>query len=156
MLKLEGNALKLFFDGQTLYRIKQKQENKAVFDYEGENNKYILMLFHHEAKGAVPAASKPFLEKILSSVKLGFKDVALMNVANIEIPPYQELKSFFAPSAIFLWGVKPAVLGIDAGMYQLVMHGLVKVVCVDCITDVEKNDEMKKKLWGVLKTHFLQ
>lgn len=157
MLKIEGNALKYLFNGQTLYIPKaSKTQDSLVFDYEGGNNKYILMLFNHAGKGGVPQAQKQFLEKILGATKLSFEDVAMANLQTIGNASFDDLKNFFAPSSIFLWGISPKQLGLNADLYQPVIHNKVKVICVDPIDVVENDKTLKAKLWGILQTHFLK
>lgn len=157
MLKIEGAALQQFFNGHTLYIPKAPAtESTKSFEYDGENNKYILMLFSHTANGTVPAAQRNFLEKILGATKLSFDDVAMVNLNNYPNASFEDLKDFFAPSSLFLWGVSPSIFNIQAQHYQPIIHNKVKVISVDAIEMIEKNDDMKKKLWGILKTHFLQ
>ncbi len=155
MLKMQEGAVRLFFEGTTLYVPKQKPTVTEGFEYEGENNKYILMLFSHGEKSALPAKNRPFLEKILGAVKMTFKDVAMMNIAGTT-PAFEGLKSYFVPSALFLWGIDPQTLGIKANKYEPVLFDKVKVICLDSLPEIEGNDELKKKLWGILKQHFLQ
>jgi hypothetical protein len=155
MLKMQEQAVKLFFDGLTLYVPTTKTSAQTHFDYEGENNRYILMLFNHTEKSALPAKNRQFLEKILLAVKMTFKDVAMMNIAGTQ-PTFANLKSFFVPSSLFLWGIDPKTLGIKAEKYQPVLFDKVKVICVDSLPEIEANDELKKKLWGILKQNFLQ
>lgn len=157
MLKIEGESLKYFFNGETLYIPNTpKVEATTAFDYEGGNNKYILMLFNHSGKNAVPQAQKPFLEKILGATKLSFDDVAMCNWQQMGTPTFDGLKGYFAPSSLFLWGVNPAQLGIQAALYQPVIHNKVMVVCVDTIETIENDKNLKAKLWGILQSHFLK
>ena len=157
MLNIEGGALKLLFTGTTLYNTaKPKPKTELNYSYEGENNRYILMLFKHAEKSALPQQSRAFLEKILGAVKMTFTDVAMMNIQHMPAPELADLRSFFVPSALFLWGIEPGELGIKADKYALVLHDKIKVVCVDHLADIEKSDELKKKLWGILRSHFLQ
>lgn len=155
MLKMQEGAVRLFFEGTTLYVPKQKKTEGVAFEYEGENNRYILMLFNHGEKGALPAKNKPFLEKILGAVKMTFKDVAMMNIANTQ-PAFEDLKGYFVPAALFLWGIEPQTLGIKANKYEPILFDKVKVICLDSLPEIESNDELKKKLWSILKQHFLQ
>lgn len=157
MLKIEGAALKYLFNGQTLYIPKvAKTQTRLVFNYDGGNNKYILMLFSHSGKNGVPQPQKQFLEKILGATKLSFDDVAMANLQTIGEPTFDDLKSFFAPSSLFLWGIDPKQLGIQASLYQPVIHNKVKVICVDAIDVVENDKALKAKLWSILQTHFLK
>lgn len=155
-LKIEGGAITQLFAGQTLYIPKQAKTNSSlVFNYDGENNKYILMLFWHNGKDNMPPAQRPFLEKILEATKLSFKDVALANYAQMENANLELIKNFFAPSALFLWGITPATFGITAQPYQPIIFNKMKVICVDAIEVIEKDKALKGKLWDILKTHFL-
>ncbi len=157
MLKIEGNALKYLFNGQTLYIPKASTtQAPLVFDYDGGNNKYILMLFSHSGKSGVPQPQKQFLEKILGATKLSFDDVAMANLQTIGNASFDDLKGFFAPSSLFLWGISPNQLGIKADLYQPIIHNKVKVICVDAIDAVENDKALKAKLWGILQTHFLK
>lgn len=154
MLKIEGNALRMLFGGQTLYQPKPKAAVSEGFTYEGENNKYILMVYKIEGSKGLPLAQKTFLEKILGAVQLTFNDIAILNTA-ASAPKFAELKGFFAPSSLFLWGVNPADLGIKADKYQITLIDKVKVVFVDSLAEVEANPELKKQLWALLKTLYL-
>lgn len=157
MLKIEGSALQHFFDGQTLYVPKNNSTAQNInFEYEGENNKYIVMLFSHEEQSAMPNAQKPFLEKILNATKLSFNDVALVNINNYPKASLNELKDFFAASSIFFWGISPATFDLKAELYQPIIHDKLKVISVDAIDIIEKDKTLKAKLWGILQTHFLK
>lgn len=158
MLKIEGAALQQFFSGQTLYASKQnkEQEQSLSFEYEGNNNKYIVMLFSHTGNSAMPDAQKPFLEKILGATKLSFDDVALVNVNNYPNATLNQFKDFFAASSVFLWGVSPSIFDLKAEPYQPIIHDKLKVVSVDAIEKIENDKALKANLWGILQTHFLK
>ncbi len=157
MLKIEGAALQQFFNGHTLYTPKPAPpENEVLYSYEGENNKYIVMLFSHTGNGAMPQAQKPFLEKILNATKLSFNDVALVNLNNYPDATLAQLKDFFAASSIFLWGISPTVFNIQASLYEPKIHDKLKIICVDAIDAIDNDTSLKAKLWSILKTHFLK
>jgi DNA polymerase III psi subunit len=157
MLKIEGAALQQFFNGHTLYVPKTKAENSTTgFEYEGENNKYIVMLFSHTGNEAMPQKQKPFLQKILEATKLSFDDVALVNLNNYPNATFEQLKEYFAAASIFLWGISPSLFNIKAERYQPVLHDKVKIVYVDAIEKIEQDKSLKAKLWGILQTHYLK
>lgn len=157
MLKIDGAALQHFFNGQTLYIPKHTDNEKSTsFEYEGENNKYIVMLFSHTNTGAMPLAQKPFLEKILGATKLSFDDVALVNLNNYPHATFEQIRDFFAASSIFLWGINPSIFDIKANLYQPTIHEKTKIICVDAIDSIENDKALKAKLWGILQSHFLK
>lgn len=157
MLKIEGSALQHFFDGQTLYVPKNNSTAQNInFEYEGENNKYIVMLFSHEEQSAMPNAQKPFLEKILNATKLSFKDVALVNINNYPKASLKDIQDFFAAASVFFWGISPAFFDLKAELYQPIIHDKLKIISVDAIDVIEKDKTLKAKLWGILQTHFLK
>ncbi len=157
MLKIEGAALQHFFYGHTLYKPKIEASNSTItFDYEGDNNKYIVMLFSHTGSGAMPEAQKPFLEKILNATKLSFSDVALVNLNNYPDATLKQLKEFFAASSLFFWGVNSSIFNIKTQLYQPLVHEKLKIISVDPIDIIENDKNLKAKLWGILQTHYLK
>jgi DNA polymerase III psi subunit len=157
MLKIEGTALQQFFNGHTLYKPKTNDNSKTItFNYEGENNKYIVMLFSHTDSSAMPEAQKPFLEKILNATKLSFSDVALVNLNNYPDATLKQLKEFFAATSLFFWGINPSIFNIKAQLYQPLVHEKLKIISVDPIDVIEKDKALKAKLWGILQTHYLK
>lgn len=157
MLKIEGAALQQFFTGHTLYKPKPElTESETSFSYEGENNKYIVMLFSHTGSSAMPQAQKPFLEKILAATKLSFDDVALVNLNDHPNATLAQVKEFFAASSLFLWGINPSIFNVQAHLYQPLVHDKLKVICVDAIDTIENDKTLKGKLWSILQTHFLK
>lgn len=157
MLKIDGVALQQFFNGQTLYIPKQKiQEQNVSFEYEGENNKYIVMLFSHKAQGTMPQAQKLFLEKILGATKLSLADVALVNIDSYPNATFKQIKEYFAAASVFLWGINPSIFNINANLYQPIIHEKTKIICVDSVESIENDKTLKGKLWGILQSHFLK
>lgn len=154
MLKIEGNALRMLFSGQPLYIPKPKATVSEGFTYEGENNKYILMLYQLEGAKDLPLSQKGMLEKMLGAVRMGIKDVALLNIG-ATTPTFDQLKTYFAPVTIFLWGINPSIFGVRANKYSPLVHNGVKIIVADSFAELENNPAQKKVLWNLLQTLYL-
>lgn len=130
-----------------------KKPEKPVFDYIGENNKYILIIVKDPVQQFLNAKELEFLLKILSAKKLDLKDIAIINTETYGSLDFKDLKEYFALSKILTFGINPASLNITgitankAGEYNGV-----KILGTWTLAQLEADVKKKTTYWNELKT----
>ncbi len=135
----------------------EKQETpkpgKPIFEYIGENNKYILIIVKDPSQKFLNAKELEFLLKILSAKKLDLKDIAIINTESYASLDFKDLKEYFALSKILTFGINPASLNITgisankAGEYNGV-----KILGTWTLAQLEADVKKKTTYWNELKT----
>lgn len=130
----------------------QERINYSHFEYEGENNKYVLVI----TPDALPTVEKEFLFKILAAVKLSNTDIALLNFSVYPGADIHQLKKFFACSKIILFGVSPEQLGIKvkSANFSILEYLNMAILNAESLTAIAPNQTKKTALWGALKQLF--
>ncbi|MGV3508358.1 MAG: hypothetical protein ACO1N7_03635, partial [Sphingobacteriaceae bacterium] len=123
-----------------------------VFDYLGENNKYILILVKEPAHKIIDPKELETLANILKGKKQEIKDVAIVNLNNYPSANYENLKSYFACNSIIMFGVNPAqiaVSGIQAN--QISSYQGTKILATYSITEMLNSVDKKRAFWDEMK-----
>jgi len=130
-----------------------KTPEKPVFEYIGENNKYILIIVKDPVQQFLNAKELEFLLKILSAKKLDLKDIAIINTETYDALDFRDLKEYFALSKILTFGINPAALnitGITAN--KTGEYNGVKILGTWTLAQLEADVKKKTTYWNELKT----
>ncbi|MFT6849244.1 MAG: hypothetical protein ACJATA_000038 [Sphingobacteriales bacterium] len=144
-----------FIFNEPVYQITETKQFDS-FDYEGDNNKYVLVLYLNEQGKLISHPQRDFLMKILGAVGLKPEDVALVNLGAYQGVTALDLKKFFSPSKMLVFSEDVSSLGVS----QLEKHYLpssaasMKVVRSQSIDNILHNVDSKKQLWMALKQLF--
>lgn len=132
--------------------VNNKSEPPAFYEYLGENNKYILILFNDPAQKTIDPKELETLANILKGKKQEIKDVALVNLYNYPTATFSSLKSFFACNSVVLFGTNPAQLGIDGiQSNQITSIQGIKILATFSIAEMLTNVDKKRAFWDEMK-----
>ena len=132
--------------------VSNKSEPPAFYEYLGENNKYILILFNDPAQKIIDPKELETLANILKGKKQEIKDVALVNLYNYPTATFSSLKSFFACNSVVLFGTNPAQLGIDGiQSNQITSIQGIKILATFSIAEMLTNVDKKRAFWDEMK-----
>lgn len=144
-----------FIFNEPIFKITETKSFDS-FDYEGDNNKYVLVLYSNEQGKSISHPQRDFLLKILGAVGLKAEDVALVNLGAYPGVTALDLKKFFSPSKMLVFAEDVSSLGVP----QLEKHYMptsaasMKVVRSHSIENILHNVDSKKLLWTALKQLF--
>lgn len=130
----------------------EAKSESLVFDYLGENNKYILILVKEPAHKVIDPKELETLANILKGKKQEIKDVAIVNLNSYPSANYTNLKSFFACNSIIMFGVNPAqiaVEGIQAN--QISSFQGTKILATYSIAEMLNSLDKKRAFWDEMK-----
>lgn len=132
--------------------VSNQSEAPAFYEYLGENNKYILILFNDPAQKTIDPKELETLANILKGKKQEIKDVALVNLYNYPTATFSSLKSFFACNSVVLFGTNPAQLGIDGiQSNQITSIQGIKILATFSIAEMLTNVDKKRAFWDEMK-----
>ncbi|QEK52010.1 hypothetical protein FYC62_10360 [Pedobacter aquae] len=130
----------------------QTPVSKPVFNYLGDNNKYLLIIVNDTTHQFINDKDLAFLLKILAAKKLDLHDIAILNTKSYTDLTFKDLKDYFACNKILTFGIDPKSLQIQgitankAGEFDSVkILGTWALSLLD--TDVKK----KTVYWNELK-----
>lgn len=87
--------------------------SKPVFNYLGDNNKYLLIIINDKTHQFINDKDLAFLLKILAAKKLDLHDIAILNTNNYTDLTFKDLKDYFACNKILTFGIDPKSLEIQ-------------------------------------------
>lgn len=158
---LEGKALKLFFEGTDFYDLEPRVAPAAVdhvWKYEGDNNKYFLMVFEHPGKSPVDDAWKAMVHGMIENAKamnMSLRDFAFVNLHHNQGVSFAAMKQFFSPAKMIFWGCNVVPLGLQLQPYELHQVESTKILLVEKPENYLAAPELKNKLWVHIKKYFL-
>ncbi len=123
-----------------------------VFDYQGENNRYMLLLHDNPSQKLMPSGELDTLKTILLAKKMDIKDVAIVNIAQYPSATWRQLKGYFACSSIVLLGVPPGRLQINEIQQNAVtpFEGM-NVLRTYSFSEMLNNNDRKRAFWNEMK-----
>lgn len=122
------------------------------FLYQGENNKYFLILYDDSQHKEMSMLHKETLLKIMSAKGLELRDLAIMNLNRFEGVSFNELKEFFSFSKIALFGIDPQRISLPSfPLNQIEKHAEAKVLCTFGIEEMINDNIKKREFWNVMK-----
>lgn len=126
----------------------------SQFSFLGQNKKGIGFLVNYPSEQYLPQNQLDFLSKILSAIKLGLDDIAILNVAT-HMGKEKELPSIFR-KMVFL-GPQPFPFGfqdIQINKYEIAESDGKVVLYCDTLDLISKSTDMKGALWTNLQRMF--
>ena len=121
----------------------------------GKNGRHILIIVSHKEIPFLPDHELHFLTNILSACRLSLADIAIVNSAQTN---EEELLRFIADQArhTLLFGISPLQIGLPINFpeFQLQKFDQCTYLAAPGLTEVEKDKNLKLRLWNALKTLF--
>ncbi len=139
------------------------QENKpkltkptVQFTYKGNFELQVLILVHSSHYTFLAPDEETYLLRILSATKLGLKDVAILNVQTIPNPLMGPIYNHFKPKLVLLFGVDLQVMGFKTPLipYQIQRFAGIPYLYAEDLMKIQKSEQLRMKLWSVLRTLF--
>lgn len=122
------------------------------FYYQGENNKYFLILFDNLQHEEMNMLHKETLLKIMSAKGLELRDLAIMNLNQFQGVSFNELKEFFSCSRIALFGIDPQRIKLpELSLNQIEKLDGAKVLCTFGLEEMINDTTKKREFWNVMK-----
>ncbi len=164
-LMFEGNYKSQSFSDKTAKDInlehhdknkKYPQNDINLMRHLGKNEKNILLLVNRETHAFLDDASLSFLMNILNACNISMQDVALINVHGNVDAIYEKLNEQFSPSNIIFFDTAPHLLNfpVQIPLYKIQKYNKQQYLCAASLSELERNTEEKKKLWGCLRAMF--
>lgn len=123
-----------------------------AFDYEGENNRYTLILYSNPNGKSMPDADRDSLKKILEAKKQRIDDVALLNIHQYPTATFETLKQFFVCKNIILLGIAPGQIGIQGvSANTICLYQGVNILASFSFTEMNASVDKKRAFWGEMK-----
>lgn len=127
-------------------------EAPLAFNYEGENNRYILILYRNDQQSSMPTADYHSLMKILEAKQLSLADVALLNFTAYPSASFKEMKDFFACKSMVLLGIAPSEIALQGiGSNTIDEHEGVKILATFSFTEMANSVDKKRAFWAEMK-----
>jgi hypothetical protein len=126
--------------------------DSPVFDYSGENNKYILILVHDEKHAILNSEDVSSLTAILNAKKLELRDVAIVNLHRHPKSIFEALKQFFSCSKLVLFGINPKQIGLpEISNNEITKHDGTKVLATYSFAEMATDTAKKRAFWNEMK-----
>jgi hypothetical protein len=139
---------------EPVLEFKTSKEQQA-YDYLGSNKKQILILSTSDKAQYLPEAELKFLTSVLKACGLNTEDVAILNFKD-QTTDYAGLQSFFQCRVVLLFGLEPQHLDLPMIFPQFQLQNFSKCTYLHApaLHEIEKQKELKMKLWVSLKNLF--
>lgn len=123
-----------------------------TFSYLGENNKYFLILLEDPTHTTLNPKHKEMILKMMAAKKLELRDLAILNLSHYPGTKFQELKDFFSPARIALFGINPQQIGIT-GINSNVAGSFkeTRILASYSLGAMGDDVDKKKEFWNVMK-----
>jgi DNA polymerase III psi subunit len=122
----------------------------------GGNKQHIILLVNNPDVVFVTDQQLTFLSGILNACKLMLEDVGLLNIASYPAISYKKISDIFTPQIVIMFGILPDAIQLPFVMpeFQRQSYNNQVYLAVPSLTELEKNKELKRKLWTVLQQIF--
>ncbi len=129
-----------------------KEDAPPIFNYLGENNRYMLLLVNSPGENIMPAKELEALQSILQAKKLDLKDVAIVNHTHYSSLLFQQLREYFACSTLVLFGVNPQHLKMpDFPPNVITPYEGIKVLSTYSFAEMLGSNDKKRAFWNEMK-----
>lgn len=124
----------------------------ADFEYQGENNKYFLVLIDDKIHTRMNPVHLEMLLKVMGAKKMELRDLAILNVSRYPGLKFTALKNFFSCSRLVMFGVSPEQISMPpARLNKLESAGTVKLLVTYSLEEMRSDAEKKREFWNVMK-----
>ena len=122
----------------------------------GENQKKILIIIEDKIEKSINEKNKDFLVKILQSVNLTFKDVAIVNCAHYSALNFEIYRDYFLPTKliVFVNKFEPVMDWVGLKMYKRFQVEEMAFFLADSLSILQEDKDKKMQLWNALKELF--
>lgn len=146
------------FVGEEFYIVKERVNYDSI-DHEGGNKYRFLHIMSHSEEKLIPEAQRDFFFKMINAIRTDkvFMDAdgfAVINIKNYEGLTWKNVEKIFSPKCCIFWGVDPLAMDLVCRKYNGLVHNDCKIIFVDDIKTISESDELKRKLWGLVKRLF--
>jgi hypothetical protein len=125
---------------------------QADFEYQGENNKYFLVLIDDKIHTRMNPVHLEMLLKVMGAKKLELRDLAILNINRYPGLKYTALKTFFSCNRLAMFGVTPEQIAMPAVKpNKAETVGNVKVLVTYSLEEMRNNADKKREFWNVMK-----
>ena len=122
------------------------------FEYQGENNKYFLVLIDDKIHTRMNPVHQEMLLKVMSAKKMELRDLAIVNINRYPEVKLNALKSFFSCSRLVMFGVVPAQIGMPSiSQNKIESAGNIKVLATYSLEEMRNSADKKREFWNVMK-----
>jgi len=160
-LKLSGALIKNLYPNvlieETLSAPKLVQTpKKDLKKYLGDNKRNITVISSFETVTHIPDTELEFLTSVLSACQLSLGDIAYVNIHNFPDQSLGSLISELNPGVVLLFGVgtEEIELPVRFPQFQKQQVKNTTYLAAPRLEEIQKDKELKKQLWGCLKTIF--
>ena len=143
---------------EDIVRIEEKVENevntpvKKDFEYQGDNNKYFLVIIDDKIHTRMNPVHQEMLLKVMNAKKLELRDLAILNINRYPEAKFNGLKSFFSCNRLVLFGVSPAQIGLPSiSVNKAGSAGIVKVLATYGLEEMRNSADKKREFWNIMK-----
>lgn len=126
--------------------------NSPVFNYLGENNKFMLLLIREDSHPNLRSNELEALANILGAKRMSLKDVAIVNQRMYNTSSWKEFKAYFACSSIVLFGIDPTEIKIRTLPRNAItdFEGM-QVLFTYSFAEMLSNVDKKREFWNQMK-----
>lgn len=122
------------------------------FEYQGDNNKYFLILIDDKIHTRMNPVHLEMLLKVMTAKKLELRDLAILNIGRYPDVNFTALKSFFSCSKLVLFGVQPEQIGLPKiKLNTTETKNNVKMLATYSLEEMRNSPEKKREFWNVMK-----
>jgi DNA polymerase III psi subunit len=136
-------------------QVKQAAEAEKTIHFLGAHKKRILILVAHEKAAFLPEHELKFLTSVLKACQFAIDDVAILNLKK-QPGDHVSLQSFFQSTSVLLFGIGPLDIDLPMNFPQFQLQNFNKCIYLHApaLNEIEKEKELKQKLWSCLKNLF--
>lgn len=132
--------------------VKATVKEPEVYNYLGENNKYILLLVNDNTHKTLNSSHLETLLKITKAKGLELRDLAILNMHTHEGSTFEGLKKYFVCGKIVCFGLSPQTIGIPGiTLNKPEKFNDVKILATFSLAEMEDNKQKKVEFWNVMK-----
>jgi hypothetical protein len=132
------------------------QEDTALsYPTLGNNARNIVVIVRDEACPVIADEDLQFLTGVLKACKLGLGDILLLNHRTAPIS-FNDLKEKYHPQTMLLFGALQEALSLPLRFpeFQVTTHAALQMLSAPPLPVIEKEEALKRQLWGALKKLF--
>jgi hypothetical protein len=132
--------------------VKAAVKEPEVYNYLGENNKYILLLVNDATHKTLNSAHLETLLKITKAKGLELRDLAILNMHTHAGCTFEGLKKYFVCGKIVCFGLSPQTIGIPGiTLNKPGKFNDVKILATFSLSEMDDNKQKKVEFWNVMK-----
>jgi hypothetical protein len=135
----------------------QPNISSGVLNFLGGNASNIILLVKNEEVTYLTDTQLKFLTGILNACKLNLNNIAALNIHQNKRLTYKKLSTDLNAKVVLLFGVTSQEIDLPFTIpeFQIQSFNNQKYICTPGLDILEKDVELKKKLWTSLKQIFL-